>query len=168
MIIIFLFLLLLLLENLFLPALMGPKPFLIVPLFVLALVVYGQNTKLRLAQAVVFLIIAEMFSASGFGSMVLPFIIVVILYLWWNRFLNIRFSLQESSSFMGLLGGTLFLTLLAFIYSYVFLFFRSSNSVIEAWELVLILIKTSMYQNGGWALAFVILFRIYSRSLFRN
>ncbi|MDP3793049.1 MAG: hypothetical protein Q8Q89_04975 [bacterium] len=159
MIIIFSFLLCILLENLLLPALMGPKPVLITPLFVFALVIYDYNIKLRLVQAVIFLTITEFFSASGFGSMVLPFIIVIGLYLWVNRFLDIRTSLRESNSFLGLFGGAFFLALLVFIYSYVFLFLELSNNIIEVWKLSLILIKTSIYQIWGWAWVFVVLFR---------
>src|SRR3989338_1622837 len=159
MIVTFLFFLFLLLENLLLPALVGPRSFLIVPLFVFAIVVYGNNTKLRLTQAIVFLIITEMFSASGFGDMILPFLIVIALYWWTNSFLDIKLTLRESGVLASFLGGAFFLSLLAFLFSYAFLFLQLSYSFLEAWQMVIILIKTSVYQIGGWALAFVIIFK---------
>lgn len=162
MIIIFFFLFLLLLENLLLPALIGPQPFLIIPTFIFSLIFYDRNTKLRLIQAFIFLVITETFSVSGFGSMIVPFMIVVLFYLWLNRFLEIKSGLQESRSLISLFGGAFFLTLVVLSYSYMFLFIQSSNNIMEAWQLTLILIKTSIYQIFGWALAFVVIFK-YAR-----
>ena len=159
MIVTFLFLLFLLLENLLLPALLGPKSFLIIPLFVFAVVVYGNNIKLNIVQAIIFLLITETFSGSGFGDIVLPFLVVVALYLWLNRFLDINSTLKESGIWTSLFSGTLSLTLLALFFSYVFLFFQLSYNFLEAWQMAIVLMKTSISQIIGWALAFVIIFK---------
>lgn len=156
---VFLFCLFLLLENLLLPALLGPKPFLIILTFVFTIFIYSENVKLKFAQAIIFLGINEIFSYSEFGSMILPFTIVALLYFGLNHYLNIKSSLQESSFFTGLFGGAVFLTLLAFLYSYVFLFFQLSNNILEAWQSALVFIKTSFYQTFGWALVLVVIFK---------
>ena len=153
-----LFFLFLLLENLLLPALFGPGSFLIIPTFTFAVVVYGNNLKLRFFQIFIFLVFTEFFTASEFGSIVFPFICVAILHLWLNRFLNIKSGLTEGGIIFRFFGGTLYLTFLVFSFAFVSLLFQFHN-LSASWESLIIFIRTSGYQTIGWSLAFIILFK---------
>ncbi len=164
MIITLLFIFFLLLENLFLPALIGPEPFFIVILFITAMLIYSQNIKPRLIQATVFLFIAEIVSGAGYGSFIIPFAIIACLYLWLNRYLEISSSLQESGSYFGILGGLFVISLFVFGYSFLSLFIQASYNIVGAWQNFVPLIKISAYQTLLWAFFFVILFKYVLRA----
>lgn len=150
---------LLFLENLFLPALIGAETFLIVPLFTAAMIVYGENVRTRLIQALLFLFIEEYFSGAAIGSFIIPFLLAAGIYLWLNVFLNIGSGLRESNSLMSILGGVFTLLLIVYLYSSLFIFLRSSYNILITWEELMILVRTSLLQLSGWAAAFVILFK---------
>lgn len=150
---------LLFLENLFLPALVGAETFLIVPLFAVAMIVYGENTKTRLAQALLFLFIEEYFSGTAIGSFVIPFLFAAGIYIWLNLFLDIGPGLRESGPLLGILGGIFTTLLLVYLYSSLFIFLRSSYNILLAWGEFKILVEASILQLSGWAIAFLILFK---------
>ncbi len=153
------FIFLLSLENLLLPALIGAETFFIVPLFAVAMIVYGENVRTRLVQALLFLLIEEYFSGAAIGSFVVPFLLVAGIYIWLNLFLDIGSGLRESSSLMSILGGIFTLLLLVYLYSALFIFFRSSYDILLAWAELKILVGASILQLSGWATAFLILFK---------
>ena len=159
MILLLILIFLLVLENLFLPALVGAETFLIVPLFTAAMIVYGENVRTRLAQALLFLFIEEYFSGAAIGSFAIPFLIAAGIYIWLNLFLNISSGLRESGSLISLLGGIFTLLLLVYLYSSLFIFLRSSYNISITWEELRILIKTSLLQLSGWAAVFLIVFK---------
>jgi hypothetical protein len=159
MILTLLFVFFLVLESLILPALIGAQPFLITLLFIIALLVYSQNSKVSLLQAFIFLLASEIFLALRLDSLIVPFAITAIIYLWINRFLEIGTGLRESSSLIGILGGIIVLSVLVSIYSYIFLFFESSFSFIDAWNNYLFFVRLSVFQTLVWALFFVVLFK---------
>ena len=92
------FIFFLIFENLILPALTGPEPFLITPLFVLAMVVYSQDIKLRFIQGLIFLVVAELFSRAMLGSFGIPFAITIIIFVCLYSYLYL--FLQSAYSFI--------------------------------------------------------------------
>lgn len=150
---------LLFLENLLLPALIGAETFLIVPLFVFAMIVYGENIRTRLAQAILFLFIEEYFSGAAIGSFIIPFLLATGIYIWLNLFLDIGSGLRESNSVLSILGSIFTILSLVYLYSSLFIFFRSSYNILSAWEEFKILVGASILQLSGWAAAFLILFK---------
>lgn len=159
MILLLVLIFLLFLENMFLPALIGAETFLIVPLFAVAMVVYGENVKTRLAQALLFLFIEEYFSGAAIGSFVIPFLFAAGIYIWLNLFLNIGSGLRESSSLLSILGGIFAILLLVYLYSSLFVLLRSSYDILSVWGEFRILVGASILQLSGWAVAFLILFK---------
>ena len=153
------FIFFLIFENLILPALLGPGPFLITPLFIMAMVIYSQDTKLKFIQAVIFLLIGELFARTMLGSSSIPMAVTIVIFIWLNHFLNIGSGLQESTSITSLLGGTIVLTIFICIYSYMSIFFQTSYSLNSAWEGLVIFIKTSITPTLLWAIVFIILFK---------
>lgn len=159
MILLLILIFLLFLENMFLPALIGAETFLIVPLFAVVMIVYGENVRIRLAQAILFLFIDEYFSGAAIGSFVIPYLLAAGIYIWLNLFLNIGSGLRESGSLLSILGGIFTILLLVYLYSSLFILLRSSYDILSAWEEFKILVTASILQLSGWAVAFLILFK---------
>lgn len=159
MIISLIFILLLLAENLFLPALIGPKTFLISPLFLVGLIIYGEHTKLRFFQVMAFLFAWEIFSGFNLGHFALPFGATVVIYLWLNHFLNISAGLKESNFTAGWIGGTITMSLFILLYSLFFIFLGSSYNISSTFNEFKTLVFNSIFQIIGWSASFVILFR---------
>lgn len=153
------FIFLLVLENLLLPALIGAESFLIVPLFAISTIIYTENIKSRLIQALLFLLIEEYFSGIAIGGFIVPFMLTAGIYIWLNLFLNISSNLREEGSILNILVSVLILLLFLYVYSALFIFFRSSYDIFKTWEELKILVTTSVFQLSGWAIIFSVLFK---------
>lgn len=153
------FIFFLLLENLFLPALIGPKTFLISPLFLAGLIIYGKSTKIRLIQVCIFLLLWEIFSGFKIGSFVIPFGITAGIYIWLNHFLNISSGLEEGGVLAGLVGGALTMTAFVYTYSWLFIFLNSSYNLAGSWYELITLVTSSILPTVGWSIGLVILFK---------
>jgi hypothetical protein len=164
MIISLLFIFFLLVENLFLPALIGPEPFFITMIFVFTMIVYTRNIRSRLILAGVFLFLSQIIAGAGYFSFLIPFYIVGLIYIWASHYLEISPGLQDSNSFLSLLAGAIVLLLLVSAYSFIYLFLGSSFNLAGTWADFIILIKTSVYQNLVWSFFFVILFKYVLRA----
>lgn len=159
MILLLFFIFFVVLESLLLPALMGPKAFLITSLFVLAMVIYGRSIRPRLIQAVIFLFFAEVFSGAKVGSFIIPFIITAGFYIWINRFLDIKTNLRESDTIFSIFSGTLVLALLVYVYSFFFILNKPPYNIVEALAGLKILIQISIFQTLGWSVALAVIFK---------
>ena len=158
------FIFFLLLENLLLPALIGPQEFLITPLFLLGMVAYGSDMKKRFIMASIFMLTAELFSKSEIGSFVLPFIVTVLIYIWLNRHLSMSSNLQENYSFSGVIIGSLLMILFLYLYSLFFIFFSSAYDLsvtVKEWQ---ILLRSSFFPMSLWSLGLTFLFKYVLRS----
>lgn len=163
MILFFFFILFLALENLLLPALIGPKTFLISPLFLAGLIIYGKNFKTALVQACIFLLVWEFYSGVQIGSFIIPFAITAVLYIWLNHFIDIRSGLSEGHIVPSLLGGMITLTLFIYLYSWLFIFYNSPRDIVAVTQQLAILAKNSYLMTLSWSVFFVILFRYVIR-----
>src|SRR3989338_315967 len=157
MVLFLIFILFLLLENLLLPALLGPKDFLIVPLFLMALLTHGKNYKKSLILALGCLLIAEIFSGIDSGSYLIPFSITAVLFIWLNRFLDMSSGLRENHSFSCLVLGGLTISFFIAIYSWIFIFLNSSYSLVSSWSDWWLFIKTSSTEILAWSFALTFL-----------
>src|SRR3989344_3452129 len=158
--IILVFIFFILLEGLFLPALIGPSPLLITQIFILALVIYNPNWKTIFFQALPFILVKEFFSGSGFGDFLLPFLITVGIYLWLNKFLNIAENLKENISFSGLALSIFMLAVLNYIYSWFFILHNTSSyNIILAWKYWQSVFSAYLSATLGWSTAMSILFK---------
>ena len=147
------------LESLFLPALIGPKAFLVIPLFALATIIYSRRITLRLVQVVTFLFFTEIFSGARVGSFMIPFIITAVFYVWINKFLDVTTNLNETNTLSSILVGILALNLLVYLYSFFFILNQLSYSVVSVWAGFKILIQTSFFETLGWSVVLVMLFK---------
>ena len=159
MILFLFFIFFLLLENLFLPALVGPQNFLISPLFLAGLIIYAKNIKIKFIQAAIFLLFWEVFSGFRIGSLVIPFVITAGLYIWINNFLEISSGLRESDTFLAFVGGVVTMVTFVYINSWFFLFFNSSYDAMTALNELITLLTNSIFQTMGWSAGFVVLFK---------
>lgn len=158
--ILFLFLILfLVVENLVLPALIGPKIFFIVPLFISGIIVYSQNIKRKLIHAGLFLLVTEIFLGHNIGDLLLPFSVTALIYLWLNRFLSLESGLQENDSFGSIIGGSLVIATIFYVFSFFFILAESSYSITHTWAEWIILLPASSFSVLGWSLALTILFK---------
>lgn len=164
MILFLFFILFLSLENLLLPALIGPKTFLVSPLFLAGLIIYGKNFKTALAQACIFLLVWEFYSRVQIASFIIPFTITAVLYIWLNRFTEVRSGLSEGHFIPSLLGGMITLILFIYLYSWLFIFYNSSHDIVAVTQQLAILAKNSYLMTLSWSVLFVILFRYVIRS----
>lgn len=164
MISLLLFIFFIILESLFLPALIGSRSFLITPLFLTGLILYGNNTKLKFIQVCFFIILWELYSGFRISSFLIPFCITTGIYIWLNRFLNISTGLKEGGVLASLAGGALTMSIFVYAYSWLFLFLNSSYNIAASWFELKTLITSSVFSTIGWSIGFVILFKYALRS----
>lgn len=164
MVVILLFVLFAALENLLLPALIGPRVFFIIPIFVLCILVYGDDTKAQLLKAGIFLFIAELISGARIGSSIIPFGITAVIYIWLNRFLDIRSGIKDSESSGGAILSSFIITLLVYLYSWFYIFIQSSYSIDLAWNEWRMMALGSLVQTLGWSAGLSVLFKYVLRN----
>lgn len=157
------FIFFLILENLFLPALIGPGTLLISPLFLSGLIIYGGNTRLKLAQVCILLLLWELYSGFRIGSFIIPFGITTGLYIWLNRFLNIDSVLKEGGWLAGLVGGALTMTIFVYFYSWLYLFLNSSYNIATSWHQWVLFVASSVLSTVSWSIGLVILYKYVLR-----
>ncbi len=153
------FLFLLLLENMFLPALIGPKPILITPLFIIAILIYRKDWKIFILQAVPLVLLEEFFTGIGFGRILLPITFTWLLYVWTDKFINLNDDLKEDISPKGLLVASAVLALFVFFYSGLFIFSDNGYNVLKSFVQFELFFKNSLLSILGWSLAISILFK---------
>ncbi len=160
MLLLLVFIFFLILENLFLPALIGPGPFLATQIFILAVIVYSKSWKELAVTALLFILIKEFVSGNGVGSLMVPFFITAGLYLIINRFLNIRDNLAENNSLSGLIVSTLVLVSFNFIYAWFYILYHAASyNVGSAWNYWVSLPMMSLFSTLGWSVGISILFK---------
>ena len=155
----FFFVFFLLVENLFLPALIGPQEFLVTPLFLIALTAYGSNFKNKIFQALILLLLAEIFAGVDIGDYLVPFLAAVLVYFWLNKLLSINSSLRESYSLLGIVSSSLVILALLYLYSLFFIFLNSSYSISTTLSQWAGLLKTSSFAMFLWSLGLTFLFK---------
>ena len=155
----FFFIFFLFLENLFLPALIGPQEFTITPLFLIAAIAYGSDLKKSLIKALIFLLIAEIFVGVDNGAYLIPFLVVALIYFGLNKLLSINSNLRESNSLPGILFSSLTILLFLYMYSLFMIFFNSSYDIPATFSQWFELLKTSVFAMFLWSVGLTILFK---------
>lgn len=159
MISIFFFLFLLLIENLFLPALIGLRSFSIIPLFLTAYLLFGNNSKKRLIQLALFMLANEIFAGVAIGTFLIPFSAITLIYLWLNKYLNINAGLRESDSITTVLTGTVAMIIFFYAYSFLYIYLQSSYSLSESLNEFKTLFLTSILTISIWSVSFGLIFK---------
>ena len=162
--IIFVFLFLLVIENIFLPALIGPGRFLIVPIFILGLLLYSRSWRTLAYQAIPFVLIAEFFTGSSTGSFLVPFAITAVIYILINKFIGLSENLQENISFSGIAVSALILAGFTFLYSGFFIFLNGSYDIGAGWNEFRLFFTGSLLSILGWSAAISVLFKYVLRT----
>lgn len=154
------FLFLLILENLLLPALMGPRLFIVSQIFILALIIYGGNWKTVIYKVIPLVLIMEFFSGINWGNITIPVLASAIIYMLLNRYINITTNLRENYSINGLIISILTLAIFSYIYSWFSILFNSSSFNISAalnyWKLFF---SSSLLTVLGWSGGISLLFK---------
>lgn len=159
MIIYLLFIFLLLLENIFLPALTGLGFFLITPLFVISVFMYSRGWKPLIFKAVPFILIEEIFTGIGFGEFLLPMFVTWLIYFWLNRFINIGDQFRENISFAGIAVSLVLLAVFGNIYSWLFIFINNNYNFYLSSIQFKLFFTSSFLSVLGWSAAVSILFK---------
>lgn len=157
MITVFIFLFFLLLENLLLPALIGPGPFLITEVFILGLVIYGRRWQTFAFQAVPLIIIEEIFTGIGIGKFLGPLAVTSLIYFWLNQFINFTEYLRDSTS--NIMASAFILLTLGYLYSFLFVLFGNTHNIAASWNEWRIFFTASLWSMLGWSLAISALFK---------
>ena len=121
------YILFLVFENLLLPAIAGPELFLVTPIFILAIIVNSSNFKKAMIELIIFGLVGELFTGAHLGSSLIPLIITAFVFFAIDHFIEMRAGLDSGASLMVILGRSFILLCLAYIYSWLFIFFGSSN-----------------------------------------
>ncbi|OGN00572.1 MAG: hypothetical protein A3B91_01710 [Candidatus Yanofskybacteria bacterium RIFCSPHIGHO2_02_FULL_41_29] len=146
-------------ENLFLPALLGPRFFYIVPVFLLTTVLYNPSSKTKVSLVLIFLLITEIFSGHPIGAMLIPFIATFTVYLIANKYLNISSNLRENMSFSGVIMSFLIIALFAYLYSFFFIISRPPYDILDSLVKFSLFFTRSIFQTIIWPLVFTLLFK---------
>lgn len=134
----------LLLDNLLLPAAIGPGSFLITPIFILELIRNFDFRKYSLGSIFILVLIAATISGNKIYQFVgaLTFIFLICLVL--NKFLNLRESARDDFFLPSVAKGILILFILGLIYSFFF------NLLDNSFNLVLSLNEWKMFFATAW------------------
>ena len=151
------FIFLLILENLILPALIGPGAFSIVPLFLISMMIYAPNLKLKFFQIILLAFVSEIVSGVTLGSFIIPLAIALLVYIWLNRFLNISSGLQENNSIIGLLMSATVIASIFYLYSLMFILAQSSFSIAETLNESRLMFASSVLSVIGWSAALTVI-----------
>ncbi len=154
MIFLSLFVFFLLLENLFLPAIIGIGPFMITPLFLLGTNMYIPEFRFRPG---LFLILAALFSGVNVIVAFSAFLITVGIYLVTGHFLDIRLGSDRIFSVSNIIRESLILLSLGLIYSWLFIFLESAHDLYSTSNEWLILARTSGLYFFMWSIVLSIL-----------
>lgn len=148
------FIFFLLLENLFLSALVGFRPFLITPLFLLGAGLHIREFKFKSA---IFLVLAALFSGTNAITTTLSFLITFGIYSAIGYFLNIESDSSEVLSFFSIIRKSLTLLILGLIYFWFFIFLESAYDLYLTSNRWLILVETSGLYFFIWSVVLSIL-----------
>ena len=91
----FIFILILFLENIILPASIGPSQLLVTTVFIFGLLVYGNGWRTLLYQVIPFVLITEFFTGESFGHLIIPFGLAGIIYIMMNKFIDLNQDLKR-------------------------------------------------------------------------
>lgn len=154
------FILFLFLENLFLPALIGPSQLFITVIFILALLIYGDGLKALLYQVIPFALIAEFFAGENWGHLVIPLGITGLIYIIINIFIDFGQNLkQKKKSFSNFMIGIFTLIVFNCVYVGLFIFLNTSYSFNASWYEFTIFFKSSLLSLVGWSVVISVLFQ---------
>ena len=120
---------------------------------------YNPDSKARLVQLAIFILLAGFFSNYAMLGLAISFILVLFIYLGANYFTNIGLNLKESASFSGILISISIITLLTYIYAWFSIVISSSYDFMASWTEWKILIEASTYSTLAWSVAFTLLFK---------
>lgn len=156
----FIFIFILFLENLILPASIGSGQLLITALFIAGLLVYNNSWRILLSQVIPLILIIEFFAGENFGHLLIPFGLTGVIYIMMNRFINLGQNLKsEGRSLSNFILGTLTLVVFNCVYAGLFIFFNTSYSLSTAWYEFTIFLKSSLLSLIGWSTLISALFQ---------
>lgn len=155
----FIFILILFLENLILPASIGSGQLLITTIFIACLLIYNNSWRILLYQVVPFILITEFFTGENFGHLLIPFVLTGIAYIMMNKFINLSQNLNSKDQFLSnSILGTLTLVMFNGVYAGLFIFFDTSYSLSTSWHEFTIFLKSSLLSLIGWSILISVLF----------
>lgn len=150
----------LLLEDLLLPALIGPGPFLAVQTFILAVIIYSKGYKGFLFYALPLILVKEFISGISTGDLLIPFIITSLLYLLANRFFYLTDNLSEDYSFSGFMISSLVLILFNYVYAWFFILHNAAYyDISQTWNYWKGFWGSSLFSTLGWSVAISAIFK---------
>lgn len=154
------FIFLLLLDNLILPALIGPKQFLITPVFIWGLLVYGNGWRTLLHQVIPFVLITEFFAGESLGHLIIPFGLTGAIYLVCDKFINLSQNLrQRTRPLSGLIPGILILIVFNYAYSGLFILIDTSYNLSISWHELTVFLKNSLLSLLIWSILISVIFK---------
>ena|SRR3989338_4952977 len=156
----FIFIFCLFLENLLLPAFIGPKQFFITPLFLIGLLVYGNGWRTLLYQVIPLAFTAEFFVGENFGRLIIPLGLTGVIYVMIDKFVNLSQNRGHNNKiFSGLILSILMITWFGFICVGLFIFFNTSYNFNIGWYEFTIFLKSSSLSLVSWSIIISTLFK---------
>lgn len=156
----FIFIFILLLENLILPAVIGPSQFFITIVFIFSLLMYGKGWRTLLYQIIPFVLITEFFTGENFGHLAIPFGITGVIYIMINKLVNLDQNLGQTKNFLAdLITSTVILVMFSYIYAGLYILFNISYGLSASWYEFTIFFKSSLLSLAGWSILIPTLFK---------
>lgn len=134
MIIFFIFILFLLIENFVISALTGVHTLMLTQVFLVSLVIFNRSRYSIFLYVLILGFIGEMMLGLSIGDIIIPVALVAIIYILINRFIELDYIINENKSVHGLMMATLVLIILAYIYLGFFIFWQSGFSPNNFWS----------------------------------
>ncbi len=160
MVIFFIFILFLFLENLILPAIIGPSQLLVTTIFISGLLIYSNGWRILLYQVIPLVLITEFFIGENFGHLLIPFCLTGVIYIMMNKLINLSYNLEQGGKFLSdLILAILTLVIFNCVYAGLFIFFDTSYSLNTSWHEFIIFLKSSILSLVGWSALISVLFK---------
>ena len=147
MIILIIFILTVFLGGLVLPALLGPLEFLIIPVFLLAIIIFDKDFKAGLIKGIFFGFLVEIFFGFRLGSITSSLLLVAMLYYWLERSTNIGSLFKKPIDKLSILGQSSFLAMFTYLYSFIFILNQTSYDIVLAWQRFNLLLNVFIILN---------------------
>jgi len=114
------FIIVLMLDGLILPAFLGWRESFLSPLVLIVSIFYMDSIIQFVAYGLIFTFVSELLRGLNFGDLVLPFLLMTVIVFVTQRFLDIKYTYDAKFSLSRLFFMVLMLVMFIYIFSFFF------------------------------------------------
>lgn len=139
--IIIFFIVILFLNMAFLPSVFNTDEFLVAPIFLCAVFAFSPSFGKGLARAAIFSLLFELAGSLPIGYYLFPVAATAPVFWWTMKSIDFRGNNQEKISLSAILGQSLIIFILVYIFSFIFVWFMFNYDFRESFPAWLLLFQ---------------------------